>query len=230
MAKRKKTKKKDYKKDISKHFKKGKNKEIYIIIGAMIGIILLFIVSYYIFKHINEFEYNGLSFRKERFGELVVYHYSYYYQHEGELFRYNLFLRKDPRKNKVPVYGENIKYIDGKFVYITSDYGFLTQCDSSTLALAQLSSFLTNNQITPRSGTFVEDSNNTQLNYVTCESKPNNPVIVIKEGTETRIDIDEENMCYEISVANCEVLEAAEKFIVQSILDAKLSTYEELNN
>ena len=210
------------KKLVGARLKPKRNKELYRILSVMIGLILLFLVFYYIFQSLNKFEYKGLTFTKERFGELVVYHHYYYFEDNGEMYKYNLFLREDPRESEVLVEGNRILYPKGKFAYIALDGDGLAKCEKSNMAIASLSAFLSNNMITPKGASIDEDEaklNN--LAYATCESKEDNPVIIIKEGNETRIDIDMQDLCYVISVSNCEVLEAIEEFIVQSIVDAK---------
>jgi len=43
--------------------------------------------------------------------------------------------------------------------------------------------------------------------------------LLLRTGEETRINRN--GLCYYIDVADCEILPAIEKFIVQSIIDAK---------
>ena len=57
------------------------------------------------------------------------------------------------------------------------------------------------------------------LSYITCYNHPSNPVILINDGNETKITV--ENNCFNVEVANCEILNAVEKLQVQSIIDAK---------
>ena len=55
--------------------------------------------------------------------------------------------------------------------------------------------------------------------WVTCENQPGNRVVEILKGNETKVSI--ERNCYRIEVADCQILEAVEKLIVQSIVDAR---------
>jgi hypothetical protein len=90
----------------------------------------------------------------------------------------------------------------------------------ANVAVATLSQFLTNNLLKIKGG--VSDYNESKaknISYVTCGAYPYNPVIMIQEGNSTTITNNGD--CHIISVANCDVQKAVEKFIIQSILDAK---------
>ena len=79
---------------------------------------------------------------------------------------------------------------------------------------------MTNNQFTVKAGTLDEnESKEMNLTYVSCDLTPNNVVINLKAGNESRIT--GKGMCYTIEVADCKVLEAVEKFEVESIVQAK---------
>jgi hypothetical protein len=129
-------------------------------------------------------------------------------------------LRNDPRENDVPVEGK-IEFQKGKIVYLSVNGTGLTECPMSNMAVAGLSSFLTNNLLQVKGATPDEvEAGKTGLRYVPCSAFPDNPKILIQRGDETKIK-RAGNSCYVISINNCEVLEATEKFQVQAILDAK---------
>jgi hypothetical protein len=56
------------------------------------------------------------------------------------------------------------------------------------------------------------------MTYATCETNPDNTVIVIENGEETRID-QLSNNCYHISSKDCDILKALEKFELQVLED-----------
>jgi len=222
------TKKKEIKKDAKsekaetevKKSELGKEKEVELkwILGMMIGLIVLLLGVYFIMSELNKVEYKGLVFAKERFGEIPVYRYSYFFNdNEGQLIKYNLFLRNDPRTNTVPVEGEIAL---GGNIYVSINATGLNECKESSIALASLAAFIINNQLTLVAGTpDLEESRATNVSHITCEIYQNNPVILIQSGEETKIT--RENNCYKIDVANCDINPAIEKFEVQTILDAK---------
>ena len=66
----------------------------------------------------------------------------------------------------------------------------------------------------------MESAKANNLTWINCEKYPESAVILIKKGEETKITKTGEN-CYLISANNCETLPAMEKFVVQSLVDAR---------
>ena len=213
----------------------------------MIGLILLFLLAHSLFQSLKTFEYQGLKFTKEKFGNIPLYYYYYYTNPDyatgnvvsGEGPRMiNLYLRHDPRTNKVPVEGD-LEFERGKPVYVTLNAEGLTECPYSTLALAGLASFFSQNGFELKAGVSDKaEAEKDNLDYITCEQYPDNAVILVKSGDETSIkrktktvytavegkltgESVEYTNCYTITVANCEILQATEKFMTHSIIDAK---------
>ena len=203
-----------------KKWEPNKNQTVWII-GIMVGLIVFILVFYFAIQSMKTFSYNGLTFTKEKFGEIDVYHYYYYFSDaSGQVYKYNLFLRNDPRKNNVPVTGEPIKFDKEKTVYISINDSGLRNCSYSSIAVAGLSQFLTNNMVKVKGA--LLDKREALLDnrtYASCEDNMNGTVIVIESGSETGINIKGD--CYKITSSNCGILDATEKFEVQAILDAK---------
>ncbi len=200
--------------------KKNQSKQFFGIVITLAALLLLFIGSYLFFQSKKSFVYEGLSFNKEKFGQIPVFHYSYFFKDlEGNQYEYNLYLRNDPRKNAVPMTGE-VLYTIGVPVYISINSTGLNKCPQSSIAIADLTSFLSDNLLVVKSGV-PDDFIAKELNrtYATCDTHPDNVVILIKEGTNTIIT--KKNNCYVIEVANCEILPAIEKFKTQSVINAK---------
>ncbi len=206
-----------------------KSKELYWIFGIMFAVIIIFLVASAYFKSSSNFEYEGLSFTKENFGEIPLYRYSYTTDSmiksvtgqivsSGSTKPVAVLLRNDPRENNVPVTGK-IEYLPReKFVYVSLGSGLF--CEYSTVALANLQIFFSQNGFTVRPATQNEtESNETNLQYVNCENRPDNMVLMLQGGEES--SIVRNNNCYIITAADCDVLSATEKFIIQSIIDAK---------
>ena len=191
----------------------------------MLLLVAIFFASYYIFKSLNTFKYEGLTFTKERFGEIPLFHHYYNFNSKGELFQYNLYLRNDPRKNTVPITGkaidERIEFGQDNFVYLSVAPENLTQCEYSRVGISNLASFLTDNQLNVKGAapneSLAEENN---VRYATCSTHPNDIVIIIQAGNETKL-IQEEDDCYIIQIANCEVLQAIEKFQIKALLDSR---------
>jgi hypothetical protein len=181
----------------------------------------VFIGLYYAFSGLGKVNYNGLVFVKQRFGSLTVYTYHYNTLSEsGEVVQNELYLRTNPAENSVPIEGK-ITYTIGETVFLGINSTGLNECEYGSIAAATMVSFLFANNIAVKSGTpdreAAEQKNQT---HITCGKHPTNMVIIIQESNETKIT-QPGLYCYNIEVANCEILPAVEKFIVQSILDSK---------
>jgi hypothetical protein len=210
--------------------KEQDGKQLYWVLSVMAGIIVLFTASYFFFQSLNTFEYKGLTFTKEKFGNIPLFkhHYVFYPSitgsaisgTKGAVQEVNIFFRIDPRKNKVPVEGE-IFFPVGKTAFISFEGQGLTKCEDASIAAANLASLLSQNGVTVKGAltnkTLAEENN---IAFATCDSKPYNPVVLIKESNETRVVKTKEN-CYEVRISNCEVLDSVEKFMVQTIIDAR---------
>lgn len=202
-----------------------KDKQFYWILIGMAAIIIVFFSSYFFLASLNSFNYNGLTFTKEKFGDIPVFHHYYNFNVDGQLVKYNLFLRNDPRKNNIPVTGsivdEGLEFRRDNFVYISVDPEDLTECEYSRVGISTLAAFLSNNYLNVKGAAPKESlANESNVEYVTCETNPQDVVILVKAGDETKIIYEKKN-CQIIQIANCQVLEAIEKFQVHSILDAK---------
>lgn len=197
-------------------------KELLSVLAFLGVIVIVFLIASSYFKSLNYFEYEGLTFAKKRVGEIPLFHHSYYIKAPSEqLIKYNLYLRNDPRENNVTVIGVPSKLLmPGAVSYLSVNSDGLAQCRYSPLAVASISSFMSDNQMKVIAGNldFWEAGAN-RNKWITCENKPGNIVVEIFKGNETKITID--NKCYKIEVADCEILEATEKLEVQSIADAK---------
>ena len=166
--------------------------------------------------------YEGLTFIKERYGDVQVYHYSYVTEiSSGRVRVIDVFIRGNPAENEVPI-DSKIIYPTGKNVYLSINSTEINMCEDTMIAIAGLSGFLANNEIPLKAGTpDREESKRNNSTYLTCASYPSSLTISLKAGEETKIT--RTGNCYNIEVSNCEILPALEKFIVQSIVDAKNS-------
>jgi hypothetical protein len=196
-------------------------KEILWVLGFLGILIVVFLIASSYFKSLNNFDYKGLSFQKESLGNIPLFHHFYHFKaNDGRLIKYNLYLRIDPRLNNVPVEGGKLSFKKDSVVFISLNKTGLDQCRYGPLAVGQLASFLTDNQLPVEGGNidFWQAGINKQ-DWVTCKLRPGNRVIEIVKGNTTKISID--NKCYKITVNNCEILDAIEKFEVQSLLDSQ---------
>ena len=203
--------------------KKDQNKQIYWILGVMILVLVIILLIPAASRWFNSFNYEGLSFTKERFGTIPVYHYYYNLKDvSGKVVQYNLFLRIDPRTNNATVKGDILYHPKASTVYVTFNQTDILTCPNVLREASTLTSFLADNQYKVKTGISDESeaiANN--VTFITCEKYPSDMVISISKSNQTSIEKKLAN-CYNIKVADCAgLLEAVEKFEVQSIIDAK---------
>ncbi len=196
------------------------HKELYWIFGVMGFLLVILLISSSVIGSLKKFEYHGLAFTKEKFGELDVYHYYYNFNEGNQTYVYNLYLRNDPRTNNVPMDEGKTYYPKEDTIYISVNGTDLSQCPQSSLGVSSIASFLANNFLKVKGAVPDKDlADKNNLTYASCKSNPNNVVILIQAGNETKIT--QNGNCQMITVNNCEILPAAEKYEVQSIIDAK---------
>ena len=191
------------------------------IISWLVGLFVLYLALSAIFGGIGKFDYEGLTFIKEKLGEIDIYHYSYYYPAKGGgVNLYNMYLRIDPRANEFPIGGDINLGSKNKFVYLSIRGSELEQCEDSSIALAGLSSFLSNNEYLVKSASwdYVEAEEN-NVPFVGCQNRPDHKVIKIEKSEINEIIIDYN--CYIIKTTCDGFVKASEKFQVQTILSAE---------
>lgn len=197
------------------------SKEAMWMIAIMVGLIAFVLVFFFSVNSMKSFDYKGLTFTREKFGDLDVYHHYFYFNYLGQTYQYNLYLRNDPRRNKVPVEGDIIGLLGirrNNAVYVSIDNNNLMNCTNSSIAVASISSFLTNNKIMMRGALpDKEEAEAKNTTYADCENNPDDMVIMILSGEETKVS--SKGNCYTITAVNCEILDAVEKFEVQAIID-----------
>lgn len=210
------------KKKVSKQEKRLLRELLYIL-AFMVLLVILFVVVSFVFKSFNTFEYEGMTFTKERLGEIPIFHYYYYFNNKDErLVQYNLYLRNDPRDNNILFEGGEIFLEREKVVFLTIEKDEnLNNCPYGVLGIANLVSFLNDNDYLTESGNpDFHDAKTNEETWVTCETHALNPVIKIVKGEESKLSVD--GNCYEIAVATCEeFLPSTENFILQIIIDAR---------
>jgi hypothetical protein len=207
------------------------DRELYWVFSIMVLAIAIFLVGFVLTKESKSFDYNGLDFQKEMLGNIPLYKHTYLTEkisrtsaqviRTGDASNVIILLRNDPRKlDVIPVEGK-IEYLPvEQYVYITFDTSPELLCEYGSIAMAELSSFLTQNGFVAKAGVSNEATAKEQnLSYITCENHPERMVISLRAGDKP--SVVRNGNCYTLSVANCDILAPTEKFIVQSIIDAK---------
>lgn len=206
--------------------KDRKARNIFYLIGGMIvGLFIVYVVASAFFSNVsnwfgsfNTFQYGPLTFSKDTQQGTELYHSAYLFTgQDGRKYRYNFYLINDPRKNNVPVEGDLV-FGGEKEIYFSLNTSQMLNCSGILRDVSLIPTFFLNNIFEVEHGfSDFEEAKAGNLTYLTCESKPNNKVISIEPGPKTKIV--REGNCYRVQVANCELLDAAEKFQVQAVID-----------
>ena len=200
-------------------------KELLGVLIFLAVLVVVFVISSAYFKSLNYFEYNGLTFAKERLENIPIFHHNYYLKApSGKLILYNLYLRNDPRYSNVTIEGLPSKLLaPGSVAYLSVNSEGLQECKYGSLAVATISSFMSDNQMKVIAGNLdFWQAGARRDKWVTCENQPGNIVVELLKGNETKISINRN--CYQIEVNDCQILEAVEKLMVQSVVDARKSS------
>jgi hypothetical protein len=171
----------------------------------------------------NKFTYQGIGFERHYVGQIELYTAQVPLKDSlGQITGYMAIdFRNDPRELRgisVDTPG-GIGFVKDKLTYVS--YGDLKQCGNNTLAAANLGIFLSDAGIDKKGALDNESyANNTYIPYVNCQTHPDNTVILVKSGNETRIEQTAKN-CYELISKDCEIIRATEKFEL-AVLDQYL--------
>lgn len=199
---------------------KKQNKQL---IAVLVGIAVVFIIIFAVWAIVQsskKFNYEGIKFEKILYDKLPLYYTKIaVYRADGERINYNLYLRNDPRMNDVSVDG-NIKFRKG-LIYVTIDKD-VGNCQKSNLALVNLGSFLAGMGFKATGATSdLSLANETGYPWVNCENSINNTVISIENSTEE--GIEQKGDCYILKIKDCDMINVAEKFIVETIRQSWIS-------
>lgn len=175
-----------------------------------------FLVPYFYLQGLKSFSYGGVDWVLEEYEQFDIYH-SEFPALNAENYKYNLFLRNDPRENNVSVDGSFKEFKIGGFVSISPEVD-MCRGDVSRVML-DLGSFLELGlgvqKVWAATSSF-EVHNETGRAYATCNTKYRT-VIMIEKGEPEVIQSSENPFCYTIRVRDCEDIEPVEKFMIEVI-------------
>lgn len=178
-------------------------KRIFIFLGVALLIIIIWVI---VVDSIRNFTYKDIDFNVVKKGQIIFYHTSipFYDGSHNHIADYNIYLRKDPRKLKDFPFNATINRKE--VLVIESDNPF--NCDGKgVIAVANLV------QIFENIGTkTIKDPK------AGCDPEGKYTFVKLQEANSSSI-IQTEPSCYEFNIANCEILEVTEKFIVEALAD-----------
>ena len=182
---------------------KKQGKQLRIILGVLGVIVLLCLIFFLITYQATHFNYKGLKFKMVNEGNIIFYQIPMITQYQGSKLTYNFYLRTNPNKlKKVPFEGE-IELKNNIVLNVTTENLF---CDGDwQISIGNLMNL---NVFNIEVG---KDEN------ATCNDKANYLFVQIHEGNESKIE-QYDSSCYNLYVANCEVLAVTEKFMVETFV------------
>ena len=202
MVKKKSLEKKKVKKSIRKKEEDYYNKILkgfFILFGSIFLIIFVYYGLSYSMSHFTE---DGVPYKIVQEGELIFYNTIIPVIFEGENKDYNFYLRNDPRNLDVEFEGD-FRSRENMVINSTGDFN----CEGDgIIAVANLVNLY---QILGAKVIRDEEA--------TCDAEGRYVFIQISEGNETKI-LQSGPTCYNIEVNNCEILEATERFMIETFI------------
>ena len=180
---------------------------------SMGALILILVAAYFIIQSGKQFEFLGLQWDKQMFGEIKLYHAQIGIVKDGSAYVSDIFLRNDPRSLDIP--NETIKF-KRNIVYFSINNSVGDNCKEGTSAFTDLGKFFATLGIEAKLALSNEsEAQKLNMPYVTCDNTLNSSVFMFQGGEKTRVRSYGD--CHIVEVANCELTKAAETIMVGSI-------------
>lgn len=191
------------------------DKQLKWVVIVTVFIIAGFIGVYLFHQSSKTFEYAGLKWDKMESRDLNLFHAAFpYYENT-----FNIYFRFDPRKNKIPLDFEfrNFK----KNVIITND-AESAKCYDAVIATSLLGQFFgAGKRKVIGAYSDLNESARTGVPFANCSNSSNATVISLEKSDKAMITMDQKFNCYHILVGNCSNVEAAEKFILEVVVQSR---------
>jgi len=173
-----------------------------LLIGVSIFVLAIILIILGI-NSIRHFEYEEIKFDVVKEGDIIFYRTSIPVIYNGKEVPYNFYLRNDPRKLNIPVYGE-INFKENMVLEVTTEELF---CEGDwNLAMRNLINLYELLGIN-----VVKDENST------CDEQGRYMFVRIQESNETNIE-QFGPVCYNLNVNNCEILKIAEQLMIETLI------------
>jgi hypothetical protein len=177
----------------------------YILIWVAV-LVAIFIFILWAIGSVNKFDYRGVEFKTVKEGNLLFYNVVYPLQSSitgKHIADYNFFIRNNPNDlEDVPFYG---KIVFTQLMVINSSDSF--NCDGQ--GIIAIANFV---KMYDAFGIKVMKDEN-----ATCDPEGKYTFIQLDKANETSIE-QFGPTCYQVNIANCEILKAMEKFMVETIV------------
>jgi hypothetical protein len=172
-------------------------------------IVFLFFAILYIADSKTNFEYKGVEYRIIQEGKLTLYNTQVpIYSKEGEKINtYNFYMRNDPRTLENLSFGEGIPKVRPLLVL-----NYSSDIDCKGYGVIALTNLINLYELVGVK--VVKDVN------ATCDKNGRYLLFNIQEANQTKIEEIGKD-CYFVQVANCEILAATEKLMVETFITMK---------
>lgn len=191
----------------------------FIVVGLVFASVL---IPYFWIESGKTFQFDGIDWVVEDYENLKIFHGRFLSFTNPDL-HYNIFLRNDPRKNNVEVYGEIDSFKYGGIISLSPRVD-ACRGDLSRVML-DLGAFLKQGVGvgTIESGSNEEEiANASGRRFATCEIM-DRTVVIVDIGEEGIFQDETNPNCYTIHARNCEDSAAVEKFMVRAVKDFRAS-------
>jgi hypothetical protein len=173
-------------------------------------VLIAFLLFFYISGELKKIRYNGVEFNVIKEGQLTFYQTTLPFPfniNSTKTLDYNFYLRTNPNELKNVPFNGNLS-IKKKIVFNPNDE---LNCDGDgVIAVANL----IQNLYGYLNASVIRDEK------ATCDSLGRYSLITMKVSNVTEIN-QIGNSCYEIKVANCEVLKGTERYMLEAFVKIK---------
>ena len=182
---------------------KQQNKQLkYVLILIGFAFFLVFVFSLVSYLRTN-FEYEGVEFNVVKEGEITFYHTSLPVIYQNQKNVYNFYIRKDPRKLKDISFEGDLFFTPNMVINFTEEFN----CDGDgVIAVANLVNLY------GIAGTKVIKDEN-----ASCDEQGRYMFVRLQSGNKTEIK-QFGPACYNLYVKDCEILEATERFMLETFV------------
>jgi hypothetical protein len=171
----------------------------------LIAALIVFLLVFFISNEAKKTNYNGISFKMIKEGQLIFYQTAFpFYKDGNKIADYNFYLRTSPNELKDVPFNGNLT-IKKTVVFNPNDE--LNCGGDGVIAVANV----VQNLYGYLNATVMRDEN------ATCDPAGRYSLINIKIANVTEVN-QVGNSCYNINVANCEILQGTERYMLEAFV------------
>ena len=194
--------KKEEKEKPDKKQLQSEKKMLFIFVGVILLLLASFITYMILANNVKSFTVKGITYDIQKEGTLTLYHARIPIIYNNSYYHFNVYFRTDPRNLESVPFNGSIIFMRNMAINYSDDIN----CDGDgTIAIANwlnVYKYLGVN--------VVRDPN------ATCD--PFHRYVYVNISTANETSITETALgCYQINVANCDVLPATERFLADSM-------------